>query len=146
MKKEMQKFLVSQAAIWIKDGKCLLLESAYSPGFWGLFGGRIDVGESADIAFARELKEELNLEQFKKLGLVDYLVFYDVPSGKDLQNPICAIINLIQSDKNFVMSDMKEHLSYVWIAEDEIDNYKYVWYGLDKSIKKAFLIYNQLNK
>jgi len=33
------------------------------PGYWGLFGGRIDSGESADEAVKREVKEELRLGQ-----------------------------------------------------------------------------------
>ncbi len=96
MKKEFQKFWVSQAAVWIKDGKCLILESSKSPGYWGLSGGRIDQGEMSAEAFCRELKEELNLTEFTKIALVDYLVFYDLPSGKELVSPVCAIISIIK--------------------------------------------------
>jgi 8-oxo-dGTP pyrophosphatase MutT (NUDIX family) len=145
MRKEMQKFWVSQAVILIRDNKCLLVRSAKS-GLYGLPGGRIDLGEHKDLALARELQEELGITHFEKIGLVDYLVFYDLPSGIKLDQPVCAIINLINSNQEIINKDKDEHSAMIWVAESEIDNYKYCWYGLDESIKKAFVIYNSLNK
>jgi len=58
MKKEFEKFTISQVAIIIKDNKSLILEFADRPGMWGLLGGRIDKGELREEAFKRELKEE----------------------------------------------------------------------------------------
>jgi len=145
MKKEMQKFWVSQAVTLIRDYKCLLVKSAKS-GLYGLPGGRIDLNEDKDIALARELQEELGISEFEKIELVDYLVFYNLPSGIKLDQPVCAIINLISSNQAIINKDEDEHSDMIWVAESEIDNYRYCWYGLDKSIKKAFLIYNQLNK
>ncbi len=145
MKKEFQKFWVSQAAILIRDNKCLLVKSAKS-GFYGLPGGRIDTGEDMEQALARELKEEVGITQFERLGLVDYLVFYSVPSGIKLDQPVCAVINLISSDQNIINKDKNEISDIIWIEESEVDSYKYCWCGLDKSIKKAFAIYHKLNK
>ncbi len=146
MKKEFQKFWVSQSATWIKDGKCLILESNKRPGYWGLIGGRIDKGEASEPAFRRELKEELNLDKFEKLGLVDYLIFYENSSGEKFPDPVCLIVTLIESDQVVNICDLTEHVSMAWVTEGEIDNYKYVVSGLDKIIKKAFVIYNSLNK
>jgi 8-oxo-dGTP pyrophosphatase MutT (NUDIX family) len=146
MKKEFQNFWVSQSATWIKDGKCLILESCKRPGYWGLIGGRIDTGELADEAFRRELKEELDLDHFKKLGLVDYLLIYENSSGVKFPNPICLIVQLIESDQVAAIHDLSEHQNLAWISVEDIDNYKYVALGLDHIIRKAFDIYNRLPK
>ncbi len=141
----MQTFWVSQTAVLIRDNKCLLVQSAKS-GLYALPGGRIDLGENADLAFARELSEELGLTQFEKLALVDYLVFYDVPSGKVLKQPVCAIVHLINSEQIVKNNDISEHSAIIWISESEIDDYKYVWHNLNNSLKKAFSIYKSLKQ
>lgn len=146
MKKEFQKFWVSQPVIWIKDKKCLILESAKRPGFYGLPGGRIDENEEAEVALKRELKEEINVDNFEKLGIVDYLVHYTNSSGQPFDNPLCAVITLIESDQSVDNSDLVEHSSFVWVSEDQISDYKYVWQNLDKIIKRAFTIHKNLNK
>jgi ADP-ribose pyrophosphatase YjhB (NUDIX family) len=136
---------VSQAAILIRENKCLLVKSAKS-GLYGLPGGRIDLNEDKDIALARELEEEIGVTEFEKIGLVDYLVFYNLPSGIILDQPVCAIINLINSNQEIINKDANENYDTIWIQESEIDHYKYCWYGLGESIKKAFVIYNRLHK
>ena len=76
MENNFEYFQISQAAIIMHEGKCLILEFASSPGYWGLPGGRIDKGESAKVAFSRELKEEIvytmhDGQIFGELSLVD---------------------------------------------------------------------------
>ncbi len=69
------------AALIVVDGDRFLLqhrdciEGILYPGCWGCFGGARDVGESAEQALRRELKEELGLE----LGRAEYFtaVNYD---------------------------------------------------------------------
>jgi 8-oxo-dGTP diphosphatase len=144
MNKEMQKFWISQPAVWIKDDKCLILESVKRPGFWGLPGGRIDEGEDAKTAFARELKEELNINEFKNLGIVDYLVLYNNSSGDKLTAPICAIISLISSNEDVKNNDLTEHSSFKWITRNQIQDYQYVWPNLGTVLSKAFDLCNKI--
>ena len=95
MKKDFEKFNIGQVAIIIKSSKCLILEFIDRPGVWGLPGGRIDKGELGKEAFKRELKEEINLEKFVILGVVDYDIWI-TKSG----NPFCGIANLIKANLN----------------------------------------------
>ena len=57
----------SAAILQVADGRYLLqkrdnIEGIFYPGFWGLFGGGIEPGESPEAGLRRELKEELAIE------------------------------------------------------------------------------------
>ncbi|HRY63459.1 MAG TPA: NUDIX domain-containing protein [Patescibacteria group bacterium] len=69
MPKEFEKFWITQAGVIIKDNKCLILELADKPGYWDIPGGRVDMGEgdNSEAAFRREIKEELDVDNFKRL-------------------------------------------------------------------------------
>ena len=47
-----------------REGKCLMqlrddLPHILYPGCWGLFGGHLEVGETSEIGFKREILEEI---------------------------------------------------------------------------------------
>ncbi len=50
-----------RAAVFDEEGRVFLVRHTYLPG-WYLPGGGVDPGESAQVAVARELREEGNLE------------------------------------------------------------------------------------
>jgi len=129
----LERFWVSQGALLIRNNKCLILQDAINPDKWMFPGGRIDIGEAGDVAFARELKEELGLEKFEWFGVVGYRILYT----PDRHIPVCAIVNLIVNDDDEIkLSD--EHAQYRWVGLEEIDKYKFVNPGATELIRKGF--------
>ena len=103
------------------------------PGMWDIPGGRLDQGEDMEQGFRREIKEEIGLSEIEITSVVDYDIWVN-PQGV----PVCAIANLIKQDEGqIVLSD--EHRSYAWVAENEIDNYRFLWPQAPRMLKKAFL-------
>lgn len=134
-----ERFYISQVGILIRNNKCLILEFTKLPGEWGLPGGRIDKMENAEEAFKREIKEEINFDNFEIKGFIDYDIFY-TRSNK----PYCAIIQYITNEESEITLS-HEHSRYKWIGEDEIENFSFVWPKLPETIKKGFK-YHKLNK
>ena len=74
-----EKFMISQVAVWIKDGKVLVLESGKRDGRWEIAGGRIDEQEDSKVAFARELKEEIGTNKAEIIAESEDWIPYDLP-------------------------------------------------------------------
>ena len=135
---EFERFYISQVGILIRDNKVLILEFSAYPGKWGLPGGRIDEKEEWETAFRRELKEEINFDECVIGEHIDTDIFY-TETGK----PYCSLVRFIENnDTKIVLSH--EHILYKWIAEDEIDNYEYVWDNLPRILRKGFEYYSEL--
>ncbi len=134
-----EKFIISQKALLIRDDKALIMKMTAHPNYWDLPGGRVDVQENGEDAFNREIVEELGLEKFNNLGVVHYRLWY---VGED-KIPVCGIVNLIEnSNDNIIISS--EHLQTVWINENEVDDYKYIWPEMHTMIKSGFERYKLL--
>lgn len=141
MVEKFEFFMIGQKAVLIRDGKCLIVEMASRPGFWKLPGGRINKGELREQALRREIKEELGLDDFEILGVVDYDVWHHKGDG----TPFCATVHLIKNDfDKIILSD--ESLQYKWITENEIDNYKYFWEASPRFIKNGFRLNGFMEK
>lgn len=136
-------FMIGQKAALIRDGKCLILEMASQPGFWELPGGRIDKGELRKPALKREMKEELGLDNFEILGVVDYDVWYWY--DRDIKRPTCATVHLIKNNNDEITLS-EESLQYKWISEDEIEKYKFFWDVAPRFIQNSFKLNRLLNK
>ncbi|HOZ36988.1 MAG TPA: NUDIX domain-containing protein [bacterium] len=143
MPKEFEKFWITQAGVIIKDNRCIVLELAGKPGFWDIPGGRIDIGEGdkSESAFRREMKEELNIDDFKIIDLVAYDIWY---AGSN-KNPVCALVFLIEDLNTYDFQLSDEHLNYKWVKENEIKD-EFLWPGAVKILKKAFARHKALKK
>lgn len=134
MQDNFERFMISQAAVLIREDKCLILQFSDS-GKWGLPGGRIDKSETGKTALKRELKEELGIDTFEYLGVADY-DFYYYQRGED-RIAKCDVINLIRNDEDEpVLSD--EHSAMKWIKEDEVGQYEFAWNNMERMIKNSF--------
>ena len=142
MIKEFEHFQVSQAGILIREDKCLIASMAgMGQEYWDIPGGRLDKGEHSEPAFRREIKEELGLDNFKILGVVDYDIWYTTNNN----TPVCAVTSLISNEKDEItLSD--EHLDYKWIMESEIDDYNFLWPSAKRMLKKGFERYKYLKQ
>ena len=138
MSKEFEKFIVSQVAVLVRDGKCLVMEFSDMPNRWGLPGGRLDVGELGESAFRREIEEELGFVNFENLGVVDYKIWH-IPRSTDMETgtPVCGIASLIRNDADEIKLS-PEHSQFKWVVEDELKDYDFVWPSAVRMLKKGF--------
>ncbi|PJA46431.1 hypothetical protein CO174_00250 [Candidatus Uhrbacteria bacterium CG_4_9_14_3_um_filter_50_9] len=128
-----EKFMISQVGVWVKDGKVLILEDASKPGLYVIPGGRIDEQEEAEVAFARELKEEIGMDVFEK---GEHLMTYPWYAG-ERKVPYCAVAYRITSDHADIQLSF-EHLQYKWITQEEINDYNYIWPCTAEMLRKGF--------
>lgn len=146
MKKEYERFQISQVGILIRENKCLILEfnrSNGERGHWGLPGGRLDEGEMGEAAFRREIKEELGFDEFEIHDVVDYDIMYAAKNYKPM--PICGIASLIKNDIDEIrLSD--EHHQFNWVGKDELDDYTFLWPNAKRMLKKGFEYNDLINK
>lgn len=140
MEDNFERFTISQAALIIRDNKCLILKDAkYS--WWLLPGGRVDIGENKEIAFKRELEEEIGVRNFKILGVADYDIWY----GADTKKPVSAIVNLVNIDQQEIKLS-EEHSGYKWVTEEELEKYEFRWPKTIEMIKNGFKYKKLLEK
>lgn len=138
--KNMERYWVTLAGIFIYRDKCLILEFKDYPGFWDIPGGRIEKNEDYLLAFNREIYEEIGLESITVIDLVDYDIWYT----KRRKMPVCAIAHLIDApNPEIKISD--EHQNYKWIEENELDNYEFLWPEAKRMIRKGFEKYRLKN-
>ena len=103
-------------AIIIKEGRVLLTKRALSlqeGGKWCLPGGHIDIGESAEDAVKREVKEETGFE----VTSLKFLFYYDefLPELKNHSVTLVFRIDILgSSNKNNEVSD------FGWFSRREI--------------------------
>ena len=83
--KGFEKFRIGVSCAIFDDGR-LLLEKRSDCGWWGLIGGRLEVGETAEECALREVFEETGLELNRK-QLKLFSIYSDPKDGRILQYP-----------------------------------------------------------
>jgi len=143
-----EKFHITQAALIIKDDKCLIVQFSDEHGGvykdkWDIPGGRIDVGEAdkSEDSFGRELKEEIGVSSFDIIDLVAHDIWMNA-----VGNPVCALLYLTDNFNTYDIKLSEEHKAYKWIKESEIGEYDFLWPGAQKMLKKGFKRYREINK
>ncbi len=114
----MDKFDVV-AAIIIKDDKYFIAQRNRNKHMglsWEFPGGKVEEGESFEIALKREIKEELNIEINIKNKLGEENYKDDIINVK-LHYFICAHI----SGEVY----LTEHEDSAWVTKNEFKNYKF---------------------
>lgn len=113
------------AAIIHKDGAYFSTQRGYGEfeGKWEFPGGKIEIGESHEIALKREIMEELgvNIAIDKFICTTDY----DYPSFHLTMH--CYLCNIISGE-----IELHEHKSARWLTSETLDSVE--WLPADKDI------------
>lgn len=94
-------------------------ENVKYAGQWRMIGGKVHNDERATEAALRELKEESGLQPKEFWVIPSVNQFYD-PQTDNIQQ-IPAFAAELEPDAEIILNH--EHIDYIWISEDEIDEY-----------------------
>ena len=113
------------AAIIIKDGKLFATQRGYGEfeGMWEFPGGKIEPGESREVALKREIQEELGVD----IAIENLLCTteYDYPSFHLTMH--CYLCSIASGD-----IELREHKSALWLTSDRLDDV--AWLPADKEV------------
>ena len=115
------------AAIIQRDGAYFASQRGYGEfeGMWEFPGGKIEPGESHEVALKREIQEELGVDI-----VIEKFVCttnYDYPSFHLTMH--CYLCGIIEDD-----IELREHKSACWLRSEELGNVE--WLPADKDIIK----------
>lgn len=108
--------------------KCHLTGSKVSyPGYWSIFGGIIEAGETPKEAAGRELYEETKI----------FIDFKDISFFKKIKNQDCDFyFHYYRSNKILIPELNAEHTEYGWFKLDSLNHFAE---KIDNKIVKCIL-------
>ena len=113
------------AAIIQRDGAYFATQRGYGEfeGMWEFPGGKIEPGESRDVALKREIQEELGVD----IAIENILCTteYDYPSFHMTMH--CYLCSIASGD-----IELREHKSALWLTSDRLDDV--AWLPADKEV------------
>lgn len=115
---DIDRFVVG--AVIINDSRVLLLErpkSDFMGGIYELPSGKVEGGETLDVALAREVKEETGLEISE---ITEYMGHFDYlsKSGKKTRQ-----FNFAATIRVPIEISLTEHENYAWAQQKELSRY-----------------------
>lgn len=108
---------VSVKGVFRRGDKFLVLKEANE--WWELPGGRIEMGETIEACFAREIEEELGWKNIK-FDRIAHVWSLNIDKTKTQFVVVCVTAE--SSDEEIKLSD--EHIEYKWLTIDEIEKIK----------------------
>ena len=113
------------AAIIYKDGAYFTTQRGYGEfeGMWEFPGGKVEPGESRDVALKREIQEELGVD----IAIENLLCTteYDYPSFHLTMH--CYLCSIASGE-----IELREHKSAQWLTMESLDNVE--WLPADKDV------------
>ena len=113
------------AAIIHRDGAYFATQRGYGEfeGMWEFPGGKIEPGESREVALKREIQEELGVD----IAIENLLCTteYDYPSFHLTMH--CYLCSIASGD-----IELREHKSALWLTSDRLDDV--AWLPADKEV------------
>ena len=113
------------AAILQRDGAYFATQRGYGEfeGMWEFPGGKIEPGESREIALKREIQEELGVD----ITIENLLCTteYDYPSFHLTMH--CYLCSIASGD-----IELREHISALWLTANRLDDV--AWLPADKEV------------
>ena len=113
------------AAILHRDGAYFATQRGYGEfdGMWEFPGGKIEPGESCEVALKREIMEELGVD----IAIENLLCTteYDYPSFHLTMH--CYLCSIASGD-----IELREHISALWLTANRLDDV--AWLPADKEV------------
>lgn len=106
------------AAILNDAGELLLIQRLREPeaGAWGLPGGKIDFGETAETAVVREIEEELGV----KITLCGLACFSEIIDGGDGRHWVSPIFSARIKSGSPELMEPEKHGGWGWFAINDL--------------------------
>ena len=113
------------AAIIQRDGAYFATQRGYGEfeGMWEFPGGKIEPGESREVALKREIQEELGV--YIAIENLLCTTEYDYPSFHLTMH--CYLCSIASGD-----IELREHKSALWLTSDRLDDV--AWLPADKEV------------
>ena len=107
------------AAVIYKDGKIFATQRGYGEfeRMWEFPGGKIEPGESCEVALKREIQEELGVDI--EVGELICITRYDYPSFHLTMH--CFLCSVVSGE-----IELKEHKSARWLTKDTLNDVEWL--------------------